>query len=415
MQDDYTPFDLQFRSRLKDAEEPVSPRVWDAVSARLDRLDARRRAFRRWRNAGLAVAAAAAVALGVFFAGNMGNSDTTILTNNNQVAVAERPEPLVRDASPAAILAAVEPPKAPAAPRVAASSAPKELVSPAALEEVSAAPEDSFASRGMTGDAPADKAARQAETTADRQKDLTAPPAAVREAEEDPWHALMQEEASAGRGISLSLGGDLQTNGNPASGFRGMRRSSQAGPTTGITEISSESVYAAPLSFGIGLRYDFNERWAIGTGLTWSILGRSFSGIYKEVDAGGITTQSVSSDHIYNTQHYLGIPVNVYFNIVNNPSLRFYTYAGGSFEKNLLNRYTINATGGPVYYRESVDGIQISAGIGLGVEFMFSRFVGIYVDPSLRYYFNCYQPKSIRTQQPLMLNLEAGLRFNFGR
>ena len=415
MQDDYTPFDLQVRSTLKDAEEPVSPRVWNAVSARLDRLDARKRAFRRWRNAGIAVAAAAAVALGVFFAGNTGNSDTTILTNNNQVAVAERPEPIVRDASPAAILAAVEPSKAPAAPRVAASSAPKELVSPAALEEVSAASEDSFASRGMTGDAPADKAARQAEATADRQKDLPAPPAAVREAEEDPWRALMQEEASAGRGTSLSLGGDLQTNGNPAPGFRGMRRSAQTGPTTGISEVSSESVYSAPVSFGIGLRYDFNERWAIGTGLTWSILGRSFSGIYNEVDAGGILTKSVASDRIYNTQHYLGIPVNVYFNIVNNPNLRFYTYAGGSFEKNLLNRYTINATGGPVYYRESVDGIQISAGLGLGVEFMFSRFVGIYVDPSLRYYFNCYQPKSIRTQQPLMLNLEAGLRFNFGR
>lgn len=411
MQDDYTPFDLQVRSTLKDAEEPVSPRVWNAVSARLDRLDARKRAFRRWRNAGIAVAAAAAVALGVFFAGNTGNSDTTILTNNNQVAVAERPEPIVRDASPAAILAAVEQPKTAVAPRLKSPAAPKEVVSPAALEQQAGATEPETVSVPVT-----EEPETVVETPAEEVTETVRTETVDREGDAAKLRALMQEDRnSLSRGTSVSLGGDLQTNGNPAPGFRGMRRSAQTGPTTGISEVSSESVYSAPVSFGIGLRYDFNERWAIGTGLTWSILGRSFSGIYNEVDAGGIITKSVASDRIYNTQHYLGIPVNVYFNIVNNPNLRFYTYAGGSFEKNLLNRYTINATGGPVYYRESVDGIQISAGLGLGVEFMFSRFVGIYVDPSLRYYFNCYQPKSIRTQQPLMLNLEAGLRFNFGR
>ena len=34
----------------------------------------------------------------------------------------------------------------------------------------------------------------------------------------------------------------------------------------------------------------------------------------------------------------------------------------------------------------------------------------MYIDPSLRYYFNCNQPKSIRTVQPLTLGFEMGLR-----
>ena len=49
---------------------------------------------------------------------------------------------------------------------------------------------------------------------------------------------------------------------------------------------------------------------------------------------------------------------------------------------------------------------------GIGVEFRLGRYVGLYIDPSLRYYFNNGQPKSIRSSQPLMLGFEAGLRFN---
>ena len=54
--------------------------------------------------------------------------------------------------------------------------------------------------------------------------------------------------------------------------------------------------------------------------------------------------------------------------------------------------------------------MQLSANVGVGVEFMLGRHLGLYIDPSLRYYFNCDQPKSIRTVQPLMLGFELGLR-----
>ena len=54
--------------------------------------------------------------------------------------------------------------------------------------------------------------------------------------------------------------------------------------------------------------------------------------------------------------------------------------------------------------------IQISAAAGLGVEFLVGKHLGLYVDPRIRYYFNCRQPKSIRTEQPLMAGVEMGLR-----
>ena len=43
-------------------------------------------------------------------------------------------------------------------------------------------------------------------------------------------------------------------------------------------------------------------------------------------------------------------------------------------------------------------------------KFLVGNFLGIYIDPSLRYYFDNNQPKSIRTAQPLMFGFEMGLR-----
>jgi hypothetical protein len=54
--------------------------------------------------------------------------------------------------------------------------------------------------------------------------------------------------------------------------------------------------------------------------------------------------------------------------------------------------------------------MQLSANIGMGAEFMVGKHLGIYIDPSLRYYFDNDQPKSIRTAQPLMFGFEMGLR-----
>ena len=82
-------------------------------------------------------------------------------------------------------------------------------------------------------------------------------------------------------------------------------------------------------------------------------------------------------------------------------------------EKAIVSHYRIPDASGNIDFREKVPGVQWSAAAGLGIEFHLSPLVGLYVDPSLRYYFPGDQPVSIRTQQPLMMGLEAGLRFDF--
>ena len=67
-----------------------------------------------------------------------------------------------------------------------------------------------------------------------------------------------------------------------------------------------------------------------------------------------------------------------------------------------------------IRYRKSLDpvGIQWSANVGIGLEYRIWDFMGIYVDPRLTYFFDCDQPYSVRTEQPLQFNLELGFRFH---
>ena len=51
----------------------------------------------------------------------------------------------------------------------------------------------------------------------------------------------------------------------------------------------------------------------------------------------------------------------------------------------------------------------------LAIALFYSLLVGLFLDPSVRYYFGAEnQPRSIRTIQPLRVEVEAGVRFSFG-
>ena len=88
--------------------------------------------------------------------------------------------------------------------------------------------------------------------------------------------------------------------------------------------------------------------------------------------------------------------------------MNLYAYAGGTVEKCVADNYNVLSTS--IRHTERVPGIQLSANAGIGVEFMLGKHLGLYIDPSVRYYFDCDQPKSIRTVQPLMLGFEMGFR-----
>lgn len=180
-------------------------------------------------------------------------------------------------------------------------------------------------------------------------------------------------------------------------------------PETGAVILpSSDPKHAIPLKFGIGLQYRINRIMSIGTGVNLSILNSEY-----ESTIGG------QKYDIKQNMKYIGVPLNIYFDFINNNSLRLYGNVGGAMDKALGITYKYSRNEIEDSRHDSVTGIQWSARAGLGVEYRFNKFIGVYLDPSVAYYFESnqevgsYPIRTIRSDRPLQFEFELGLRFSF--
>ena len=432
-------FDLQIRSMLEDAEEKVPDRVWEAISSRLDKADAaqRRRKVLPWlRYTGL-VSAAAAIALGIFFSVNTADRATSPLQKSSQAvesAIADNITSPADEEITGQETLTTDIPQQESAPAQKPSSIADDIRVSSAAEvapdmdgRVSSAAEitpdkdgDAAAEQPAAPEGepaiPQDTQGENREGSISRQIEEAAAKDALAQNEE-PWDEtdFMEEEQSPKKGISTSLtisgnaagnsaSGNTRSGGRPIMSVMRPDRNSQ----NAIDEDKNSCTYGIPLSFGLGTKIIFTDRWSLGIGINYSLLNRTFSGTYTKYNAKG-DPEPVHYSKIRNSQSYIGIPVNVYFSIVRNRTVDFYAYAGGTAEKCVFNGYRMGNT--EATYKEKVAGFQFSANAGIGVEFIIADMLGIYVDPSVRYYFpDSRQPKSIRTVQPLSLGFEVGFR-----
>ena len=396
--DQYTDQDRMFRSILENGQEDVPARVWDGVASGLDQIARRKKVVLWWRSTAVSVAAAAAVAIGVVL--NRPAEEFVLPVQEDMVAVVTPPVSIPEE-TPATVAEVVEDMTylayAPAQADLPAAAEPTESVTETTTDtpaEVHTTPDIASSSENQT---------TQSQQTAETPK--TAP--------STEYYDWTEETTSGKEKVKASFVLSSTTGANSA------RKSSQStrlrrpvNPNTliktGITEYGS-SQYSLPLSFGIGVKIDLTDRWSVGTGVNYTMLSRQFKGDYLNVKDGSILEYTQSD--IRNRQHYIGIPVNAYYNIISTDRIYFYTYAGGTVEKCVGNEYHILETSS--LYKEKVQGVQLSANLGIGVEFMLGKHVGLYLDPSARYYFHCHQPKSIRTAKPLMFGAEIGLRTRF--
>lgn len=384
----HTEQDLMFRSILENGQEEVPARVWDGVASGLDQIERRRTVVLWWRRTAVSVAAAAAVAIGVML--NRPSEEFVLPAQEDMVAVIA-PQTIEEVTTPQTIEEVAEqtvylayaPAKAPAPVSVIV----EQPVADIAIIEEPASDTTPTAENGQTD-------AKHVEPTAD-------------------YYDWAEETPAAKNKIKASLVLSSTTGANSArKSSPNTRLKRPVNPNTliktGITEYGG-SQYSLPLSFGVGVKMDLTDRWSIGVGVNYTMLSRMFKGDYLNVENGNILEYTQSD--IRNRQHYIGIPVNAYFNILSNGWINFYTYAGGAVEKCVENKYHILESTST--YKEKVQGVQLSANLGIGVEFMLGKHVGLYLDPSARYYFHCHQPKSIRTAKPLMFGAEIGLRTRF--
>lgn len=403
--DNMNDFDLMMKSVLEEGREEVPAGVWDRVSEGLDRIDAsRKKPVLIWfRRAGIAsVAAAAAIVAGVLL-NHSGNDG------------------LVPDAGDSGLVAVVEPevteaviddPEATVEEKAASSAILLAEVKNTSVDRQAAEiPETALDfMETQTGES---TEAVSHEAAAGQQEKVKVE---VEEPEiEEPVYFPEdwgEEQENFRPRTSIVLSGLAGTNSAQVQNRIGPQKAPVVTPApdrTGIKETSTKSTYGIPVSAGVGVKVALSPRWSVGTGVNYTMLTRRFYGKYTQVNPSGAIELAVSSD-IRNTQHYVGVPVNAYFNIIEQDRVSLYAYGGGCIEKCVSDDYDVLNTS--IFHTEKVKGVQLSANAGIGVEFALGRHVGLYIDPSLRYYFDNGQPNSIRTAQPLMFGFETGLRVN---
>lgn len=382
-----------FRSILNSGQEEVPARVWDGVSSGLDKLAHRKMVALWWRRTSICVASAAAVAACIWL----------LIT-----PPAQTPEVLTAEVLPADVQAddalAIE-------QFVHDTEAEEISVVKKSHQKESQSPYIAFAPEAAEVIIQKEESIEVLTEEVEAEKTGTVDNSECPMTMTDDWPQEDKLERKK-RSISLTVSG---TTGGGAGqkqvkpGILKKPSMSSTPPSTGITEANSKNIFGLPVSFGIGAKIDLTKKWSLGVGVNYTLLHRKFMGTFTKVE-DGIVVEKTTSD-IRNLQHYVGIPLNVYYNIINKNKINFYAYGGGAVEKCVANEYKILKSSS--LHKEKVQGVQWSANLGIGVEFMLGKHLGLYIDPSARYYFANRQPTSVRTSQPLLLGCELGFRTRF--
>lgn len=390
-QEDINSFDLQVRQMLENAQERAPRSAWKAVSARLGEGESRASGFNwAWGAAGLAFAAM--LAAGLFFAGTFKTPATSEVSTERIAQVIEQAEVEAEEEVEAEIVEKPEIPvtvyKVRRAPEAGQSAKDSEGVPATAIMSSSEAAAEQIWKEQPWKNRKTDEKAEKAG------EENFVDPIAEMEREE-----RMAEMAARNRKRpSIYAGGILSSNKAESSqSWMGVDGSA----TAGLIRTGNEN-FGIPASLGLGVKLPLgNSRFAIGTGLNWSVLSSTFDGMYNG-----------AAGDVRHNMHYIGVPVNVYFDLFSTQAVKIYAYAGGEAEYCISSNYAFHSAAGMKNISEQVKGLQYSVGAGLGVEFKITDKLGLYVDPSFRNYFYSGHPSSVRTQQPQLFNFEAGLRFN---
>lgn len=163
--------------------------------------------------------------------------------------------------------------------------------------------------------------------------------------------------------------------------------------------------YSTPVSFGLVVQKSLNNSWKIESGLVYTYLSTAFK--------NSAVQQNSANLHL----HYIGIPANLIFQVWKNPKWNAYLSGGGMVEKGVRSIYIQKQFIGnqiiTTTAATNIDGFQWSTIAAVGITYKIQEQLGIYFEPKVSYFFNNNQPISARTDQPVVIGLTAGLRFQF--
>lgn len=178
-------------------------------------------------------------------------------------------------------------------------------------------------------------------------------------------------------------------------------------------EVQEEYSHKIPVKVGLTARYNITGRLGVETGLTYSILSSSVKTGNSETGKNWSTGSQ--------TLHYLGIPLNISFNILNSRYVNIYVTGGGMMEKSIsgnikTDEYVDGKFARTLTAKISPKGLQWSLNAAAGVQANILPQLGFFVEPGVSHHFkNGSRVRSIYTDKPTDFSLGFGLRYSFGK
>lgn len=165
-----------------------------------------------------------------------------------------------------------------------------------------------------------------------------------------------------------------------------------------------------PITFAFAFRYDLSKRWSLESGIFYS-----FHNSTIDEERSGVRT------HTRQKLNYFGIPVTFSYSIWKNERFNFYLSAGGRAEKMLFGEtetttYVNEIQSERIVRNIEIKPVQFSVNAAAGFDVKLYRFLSIYIEPGVGYYFdNDSEVSTIYTQQPVNFMLNMGLRFSVNK
>ncbi len=426
------------KQKMAGYEERPSDELWAALSEKAGLQESRRKVIPVWF---WGLSAAAALMAGIFVVTKINDKSVNVLGGiTADVVVSEPVDTEVSEPIDAAVPEPVERTLAEELAKVKSRKAESSLIA-------EAVPVESRVGAGVVEDS-----AESAETSVPENQDVDAVPVenSVSTVAEDVTsvnaeeHAAMSwdeylketpsEKARARRsgGFSAGIVAGGAVGGN-TSGSKPTAMVMGANPlAAGVTktdwidkdskastivynqpEVQEEYSHKIPVKVGLTARYNITGRLGVETGLTYSILSSS-------VKTGNSETGNNWSSGSQ-TLHYLGIPLNISFDILNSRYVNIYVTGGGMMEKSIsgnikTDEYVDGKFARTLTAKISPKGLQWSVNAAAGVQANILPQLGVFVEPGVSHHFkNGSRVRSIYTDKPTDFSLGFGLRYSFGK
>lgn len=169
--------------------------------------------------------------------------------------------------------------------------------------------------------------------------------------------------------------------------------------------VKAKIQHKIPVTLGISMYYNLGKKWGIGTGINYTKLSSELR--------SGSESNFIKSDQ---TIHYIGVPVQVNYNVIQKGAFTGYVTAGALIEKSVAasvkTKYVVNdEVRDEVKENLEAKPFQFSVNTAVGVQLKVANKIGVYAEPGIGYHFKDNSSlNTIYKEKPFNFNMNFGIR-----